>query len=237
MVEDLTVDEHWVTIRRGSAPLDPGSFRLADLYHDHFGLLGPGCDRAASPEPTSLRSGHADRAGREGLDLGARAGVPRVRLRHRATSTGTSWPAASPRTTDAWRAILERPDVRERPDETHLVAARVRLPRARRPPGLRRPGRPDARRGRPALRELGPGRHRRRGRATPSRTRRRSPPSWRRPARRSARSSRAWTATAGSAPAGAATAPRSRSTRSAATTSTTSSTTSGTSPGTPALAR
>ena len=42
VVEDLTVDEHWVTIRRGSAPLDPGSFRLADLYHDHFGLLGPG---------------------------------------------------------------------------------------------------------------------------------------------------------------------------------------------------
>ena len=42
VVEDLTINEHWVMIRRGAASLDPGSFRLADLYHDHFGLLGSG---------------------------------------------------------------------------------------------------------------------------------------------------------------------------------------------------
>ncbi len=92
-------------------------------------------------------------------------------------------------------------------------------------------GWPDARRGRPALRELGPGRHRARRplhRAGPGDRRRRAGGGRR---RASARSSPAWSATAGSAPAGAATAPRSPSTRSVATTSTTSSTTSGTSPG------
>jgi predicted O-methyltransferase YrrM len=38
-VTTVGVDHHWLTARRGSAPLDPATFSLADLYVDHFGWL------------------------------------------------------------------------------------------------------------------------------------------------------------------------------------------------------
>jgi predicted O-methyltransferase YrrM len=40
-VESVTVDEHWLTVRRGSAELDGESFSLGDLYRDYFGYLPP----------------------------------------------------------------------------------------------------------------------------------------------------------------------------------------------------
>ena len=92
------------------------------------GVLGdvqpPSCCRGYGESPRApkparrYRRRHADRARREGLDLGARAGVPRVRLRHPARRSRTTSPVASPRTTAAWRAILERRDVRDRPDDS-----------------------------------------------------------------------------------------------------------------------
>jgi len=39
-VEEINIDEFWTVIRRGPAELDPATFRVADLYHDHFGILG-----------------------------------------------------------------------------------------------------------------------------------------------------------------------------------------------------
>jgi predicted O-methyltransferase YrrM len=41
-VAGLAVDRHWVVAHRGEADLHPGSFRLGDLYTDHFQLLTPG---------------------------------------------------------------------------------------------------------------------------------------------------------------------------------------------------
>lgn len=38
-IEDVTVDEFWVTIRRGRGELDPATFRLNDVYTDHFGYF------------------------------------------------------------------------------------------------------------------------------------------------------------------------------------------------------
>lgn len=35
----VTIGPHWVAVRRGPATLDPGGFRLSDLYTDHLGLL------------------------------------------------------------------------------------------------------------------------------------------------------------------------------------------------------
>ena len=43
-------------------------------------------------------------------------------------------------TTEPVAEVLARPDAAERPAPAGLVAAGVRLPRARRVPGLRRPG-------------------------------------------------------------------------------------------------
>jgi hypothetical protein len=40
-VESVVVDEHWLTVRRGSAQLDPESFSLRDLYRDYFDYLPP----------------------------------------------------------------------------------------------------------------------------------------------------------------------------------------------------
>lgn len=37
-VAEITVDGNWITVRRGPGDLDPGTFRVADLYTDHFGL-------------------------------------------------------------------------------------------------------------------------------------------------------------------------------------------------------
>jgi hypothetical protein len=42
-VRDVTVDEDWITVTRDDAPLDPATYRLADAYDDHLGLLA---DRA-----------------------------------------------------------------------------------------------------------------------------------------------------------------------------------------------
>jgi predicted O-methyltransferase YrrM len=41
VVRELTVGPYWVVARRGEAPLDAVTFRVSDLYHDHFGLLAP----------------------------------------------------------------------------------------------------------------------------------------------------------------------------------------------------
>jgi predicted O-methyltransferase YrrM len=38
---EVRLDENWVEVVRGSAPLDPATFRIADLCPDHFGLLTP----------------------------------------------------------------------------------------------------------------------------------------------------------------------------------------------------
>ena len=38
-VSEVTVGPGWVGVRRGSGQLDPETFRLADLYTDHLGLL------------------------------------------------------------------------------------------------------------------------------------------------------------------------------------------------------
>jgi predicted O-methyltransferase YrrM len=40
-IDEVTVNEYWLGIRRGPGPLDPATFRLADHYVDHFGLLPP----------------------------------------------------------------------------------------------------------------------------------------------------------------------------------------------------
>jgi predicted O-methyltransferase YrrM len=39
VVAEITVDAHWIVVRRGPSDLDPSSFRLADLYTDHFNQL------------------------------------------------------------------------------------------------------------------------------------------------------------------------------------------------------
>ena len=63
-----------------------------------------------------------------------------------------------------WEVVLGTDDAAVRPVAAPLVAARVRLPRPRRQPALRRAGPPDAGRGQPHLRQLGPGPDRRRRR-------------------------------------------------------------------------
>lgn len=40
-IREITVMDNWLLIRRGEEPLDPASFRLADLASDHFGNLRP----------------------------------------------------------------------------------------------------------------------------------------------------------------------------------------------------
>lgn len=39
IVASVTVDSDWVTVRRGTAELDAGRFRIADVWKDHFGYL------------------------------------------------------------------------------------------------------------------------------------------------------------------------------------------------------
>lgn len=39
VVAEVTVNEHWIAVRRGPAEVDPLSFRLGDLYQDYFGFL------------------------------------------------------------------------------------------------------------------------------------------------------------------------------------------------------
>ena len=105
------------------------------------------------------------------------------------------------------RRCWPRPDVDRTPGRRRVVAAGVRLPRPRRAPALRRAGRADARRGRPDVRELGPGRDRGRARATTSRTPPPSASSWSSAAGGGRRQSTPPSpATSGRAAAGAATA-------------------------------
>ncbi len=160
-----------------------------------------------------LASGDADRAGHEGLDLGARTAVPRVWFRHlhacarRGSGAGSGQcgrMAGGPR-----RRARPPAPVRRR-----LVGARVRLSRARRLPSVRRAARADARAGRPAIPELGPGRRRPSSRATTVSRRRRWRTSSSPPRSTSRRGSRPCRTASGSAPAGAATAPASPSRRS-----------------------
>ena len=154
--------------------------------------------------------------------------VPGVRLRRRDgrrdASAGAVRANAAP-----WQEVLARPDVAAG-RAGRVVAARVRLPRPRRVPAVRPAAGPDADRGRPAVRQLGPGRDGRRRAVRRRRTRRRSPTSCRRPPSASPRRSPLSRATSGRGPGGAATARSSRSTRSPATSCTircTTSTTSG----------
>lgn len=39
VVSEITINQHWVAVRRGSAKLDPARFRIADLYTDHWGWM------------------------------------------------------------------------------------------------------------------------------------------------------------------------------------------------------
>lgn len=41
LVAEMTVTWSWVVVRRGAGELDPSTFRIADLYDDHFGQIGP----------------------------------------------------------------------------------------------------------------------------------------------------------------------------------------------------
>jgi predicted O-methyltransferase YrrM len=41
VIREVTVMDNWVVIRRGEDPIDPSSFRLADLVRDHFINLRP----------------------------------------------------------------------------------------------------------------------------------------------------------------------------------------------------
>jgi predicted O-methyltransferase YrrM len=45
-IAGLTIDRHWVVVHRGGGRLDPASFRLQDLYEDHFQLLTAAEDAA-----------------------------------------------------------------------------------------------------------------------------------------------------------------------------------------------
>jgi predicted O-methyltransferase YrrM len=37
-IDGFSVDKHWIAVRRGTADLDPETFRLRELYVDHFDL-------------------------------------------------------------------------------------------------------------------------------------------------------------------------------------------------------
>jgi hypothetical protein len=39
VIAGVTVDEHWITVRRGPADVPPDTFTLDGLYVDHFSLL------------------------------------------------------------------------------------------------------------------------------------------------------------------------------------------------------
>jgi hypothetical protein len=38
-VQEISVGPYWVAVRRGPGALDPVTFRVADLFHDHYDLL------------------------------------------------------------------------------------------------------------------------------------------------------------------------------------------------------
>ena len=39
VIDEVTVNDHWVIVRRGPAEVDPGSFRLRNCFRDYFGYL------------------------------------------------------------------------------------------------------------------------------------------------------------------------------------------------------
>lgn len=41
IVDEVSVNRHWIAVRRGGEALEPGRFRLADCYTDDFGLVRP----------------------------------------------------------------------------------------------------------------------------------------------------------------------------------------------------
>ena len=122
---------------------------------------------ATSPPDASLRSGHADRAGRQGLDLGARARCARSAASTPATSTGTTGRPhrarpPTPGGRSSQRADVRRPTRRRAPGRRSSTPATCGTCTASTPVASARMLAEDD----PALRELGPGRHRDRGRAT-----------------------------------------------------------------------
>ena len=178
------------------------------------------------------RAERADRARRQGLDLGAGAPLSRMRVRRRRGAARVRGaPAAGQRRRLAARAAATRRRGAPAPGRRPLVRAGVRLPRARRLRALPPAARSHAARGRPALPELGPGRHGGRGALRRAGSRRRLGGAASRPRPRWPTASTACGASNGSGPDGAATAPASASRGSAATCSTTQSIIFTTSPG------
>ena len=52
-VAELRIDSDWIVVRRGDAPLDPATFRITDIYRDHFNQLnrdGVRTNETASPD-------------------------------------------------------------------------------------------------------------------------------------------------------------------------------------------
>ena len=39
VIRSVALEAHWIVVERGSTPVDPTTFRLLDLVHDHHGLL------------------------------------------------------------------------------------------------------------------------------------------------------------------------------------------------------
>jgi hypothetical protein len=42
IVGTITIGDLWATVERGDAELESGTFRVADHFTDHFGLVSPG---------------------------------------------------------------------------------------------------------------------------------------------------------------------------------------------------
>lgn len=40
-IAEVSVNEYWIVVRRGTGELDPATFRLSDHYSDHFGFVPP----------------------------------------------------------------------------------------------------------------------------------------------------------------------------------------------------
>ena len=121
-----------------------------------------GCPRANVAPLDQLRPGrppHDDHAGHQGLDLGARPALPGVRVRRARVRPRARSAGAAARERAGWRDVLAGPDVAAPADPT--TGRRWSTPAtSATSPALRRAAAADADPGRPALPELGPGRHR-----------------------------------------------------------------------------
>jgi len=49
VISAVTVDEDWIRITRGPAPLDPATFTLRGAYRDRFRVLGHTVPPAGQP--------------------------------------------------------------------------------------------------------------------------------------------------------------------------------------------